>query len=90
MILYGVCALWLFWRLRRSFPQIRLLAIWCADSIVVTLLIWSIAAGGLSTAITALRVSIQPGEAGMKYVTEFSSCSWYDFASLLFTIAPAP
>ena len=92
VILYGVCGLWVFWlmvkaRLRQ--PAI-VLVLGGAASVAFAVAVWILAAGGTGEAITAMKLSINPGERAIAYMREFSSCPWYEFLGLLFITGPVP
>jgi 4-amino-4-deoxy-L-arabinose transferase-like glycosyltransferase len=87
---YGLCAAWvlgvLLWR-ERSWRGAVLLALGGLASLAGCLLVWSLLAGGWSTALSAVNHSFHSG--GGAWAAQYCSGPWYQFFYMLWLVGPA-
>jgi len=93
VIIYGVCGMWLLWVLlsKERLRQPAALLVWGSlASVVVTVCVLAVAAGGFAQVVPALKLSVNPGQRAIAYMSEYSSCPWYQFVYLLWITGPIP
>ena len=93
LISYGLCALWALWVFavqERYWRGTAFLILGGLASLAATLAIWSLAAGGVDTAISALDHSFHPGDAAIFYMKSVTSGPWYQFFDVLWLTGPFP
>lgn len=90
---YGVCALFLLafllFRARWAKGAI-LLVVGGIASILLTIAIWGLLAGGVGIALSAFNHSLHPGIEGTSYLQACCTGPWYQFLYLLWIASPLP
>lgn len=90
---YGVCGLFLVAFLlfhERWVKGAFLLILGGVASVLVTIAIWGLLAGGVGIALSAFNHSLHPGIEGISYLQACCTGPWYQFPYLLWIMGPLP
>lgn len=91
VIAYGLCALWLLGYLIFGVKWVKQAALLAAGnliSIAASIAVWSLLAGRLTVALSALNHSVHPGIRGLSYLQKCCTGPWYQFFYLLWIVGP--